>query len=116
MKIVMVGVGRTGLEVAIHLTHAGHSLTLIDSDPAVTRRASEQYGFVALTGDATVAAILQDAEIAQSNVVVAMLRRDADNLAVALLARAAGVARVIVRMRDNAYRPVYAAAGIELLL
>jgi trk system potassium uptake protein TrkA len=45
-----------------------------------------------------------------------MLRRDADNLAVALLARAAGVERVMVRMRDNAYRPVYAAAGIERVL
>jgi trk system potassium uptake protein TrkA len=45
-----------------------------------------------------------------------MLRRDADNLAVALLARAAGVERVMVRMRDNAYRPVYNAAGIDRVL
>jgi trk system potassium uptake protein TrkA len=35
---------------------------------------------------------------------------------VALLARAAGVRRVMVRMRDNAYRPVYAAAGIDRVL
>ena len=116
MKIVMVGGGRAGFEVAVHLTQTGHSVTLVDSDLAVTRRASEQYGLVAITGDATLAAILQDAEVAQSDVVVAMLRRDADNLAVALLARAAGVARVIVRMRDNAYRAVYAAAGIERVL
>jgi trk system potassium uptake protein TrkA len=45
-----------------------------------------------------------------------MLRRDSDNLAVALLARAAGVERVMVRMRDNAYRQVYAAAGIDRVL
>ena len=57
--------------------------------------------------------MLEEADIAQSDVVVAMLRRDADNLAVALLARAAGVERVMVRMRDNAYRPVYTAAGID---
>ena len=116
MKIVMVGGGRAGMEVAVHLTQTGHSITLIDSDLAVTRRASEQYGLVALTGDATVAAILQEAEIAQSDVVVAMLRRDADNLAVALLARSAGVPRVMVRMRDNAYRSVYASAGIYRVL
>jgi trk system potassium uptake protein TrkA len=116
MKIVMVGGGRAGLAVANHLTQKGHQVTLVDSDASVTRRASEQYGLVALTGDATVAAILEDAEIGQSDVVVAMLRRDADNLAVALLARSAGVPRVMVRMRDNAYRPVYAAAGIERVL
>jgi trk system potassium uptake protein TrkA len=115
MKIVIVGGGR-GLEVAIHLTRAGHAVTLIDSDSKVTRRASEQYGLVSITGDATAAALLEEAEVAQSDVVVAMLRRDADNLAVALLARAAGVARVMVRMRDNAYRPVYAAAGIDRML
>ena len=116
MKIVIIGAGRAGLEVATHLTRTGHAVTVVDNDYAVTRRASEQYGLVALTGDATVAAVLEEAEVAQSDVVVAMLRRDADNLAVALLARAAGVARVMVRMRDNAYRPVYAAAGIERVL
>ena len=116
MKIVIVGAGRAGLEVATHLTRIGHAVTIIDNDEAVTRRASEQYGLVALSGDATIAAVLEQADIAQSDVVVAMLRRDADNLAVALLARAAGVERVMVRMRDNAYRPVYAAAGIDRVL
>jgi trk system potassium uptake protein TrkA len=82
----------------------------------VARRASEQHGLVALVGDATIAAVLEDADIRQSDVVVAMLRRDADNLAVALLARAAGVSRVMVRMRDNAYRTVYASAGIDRIL
>src|SRR4029453_19491556 len=74
------------------------------------------HGLVSLHGDATVAAVLEEANIRQAEVVVAMLRRDADNLAVALLAKAAGVERVMVRMRDNAYRPVYAAAGIDRVL
>jgi len=116
MKIVIIGAGRAGLEVATHLTRIGHAVTIIDSDETVTRRASAQHGLVALTGDATIAAVLHEADIAQSDVVVAMLRRDADNLAVALLARAAGVQRVMVRMRDNAYRPVYHAAGIDRVL
>ena len=116
MKIVIVGAGRAGLEVALHLTKIGHAVTVVDQDERVTRRASEQHGLVALSGDATVAAVLEEADIAQSDVVVAMLRRDSDNLAVALLARAAGVERVMVRMRDNAYRSIYAAAGIDRVL
>ena len=47
------------------------------SDEAVTRRASQQHGLVALSGDATVTAVLDEADIDQSDVVVAMLRRDA---------------------------------------
>jgi trk system potassium uptake protein TrkA len=116
MRIVIVGAGRAGLEVATHLTKLGHAITIIDNDELVTRRASEMHGLVALHGDATVAAVLDEADIRSAEVVVAMLRRDADNLAVALLAKAAGVERVMVRMRDNAYRRIYSAAGIDRML
>ncbi len=116
MKILIVGAGRAGLEVAIQLSRTGHTVTIVDTDAAVIRRASEQYGLVAIAGDATTADVLDDAAIGAMDIVVAMLRRDADNLAVSLLARAAGVQRVMVRMRDNAYRPVYANARIDRVL
>jgi trk system potassium uptake protein TrkA len=116
MKILIVGAGRAGLEVAIQLSRIGHAVTIVDTDAAVARRAAEQFGLVAIPGDATTAEVLDDAAIGRMDIVVAMLRRDADNLAVSLLARAAGVERVMVRMRDNAYRPVYANAGIDGVL
>ena len=116
MKILIVGAGRAGLEVAVQLSRIGHAVTILDTDAAVARRASDQFGLVAITGDATTADVLDDAAIGGMDIVVAMLRRDADNLAVSLLARAAGVRRVMVRMRDNAYRSVYANAGIDRVL
>ena len=116
MKILIVGAGRAGLEVAIQLSRVGHVVTIVDTDAAVIRRAAEQFGLVAIAGDATTAEVLDDAAIGRMDIVVAMLRRDADNLAVSLLARAAGVERVMVRMRDNAYRSVYANAGIDRVL
>jgi trk system potassium uptake protein TrkA len=116
MRILIVGAGRAGLEVAVQLSRTGHAVTVVDTDADVVRRASEQFGLVTLAGDATTAEVLDDAAIGQKDIVVAMLRRDADNLAVALLARAAGVDRVMVRMRDSAYRPIYANAGIDRVL
>ena len=38
MKIVIVGAGRAGLEVALHLTKIGHAVTVVDQDERVTRR------------------------------------------------------------------------------
>lgn len=116
MTILIVGAGRAGLEVATQLSRIGHAVTIVDTDAAVARRAAEQFGLVAIAGDATTAEVLDDAAIGRMDIVVAMLRRDADNLAVSLLARAAGVERVMVRMRDNAYRSVYLKAGIDRVL
>ncbi len=116
MRVLIAGAGRAGLAVAVHLQSSGHQVTLIDHEAALARKASEQHGLVALAGDATDADTLDAAEVGRADVVVSMLRRDADNLAVALLARSAGAPRLMVRMRDAAYRPVYKAAGVHRVL
>lgn len=116
MRVLIAGAGRAGLSVAIHLRTMGHDVTVVDRDEALATRAYEQHGLVALVGDATDAGLLKEAEIGRADVVVAMLRRDADNLAVALLARASGARRVMVRMRDAEYRVVYEQAGVDRIL
>ena len=108
MKILIVGAGRAGLEVATQLSRVGHAVTIVDTDPAVARRAAEQFGLVALAGDATTAEVLDDAAIGRMDIVVAMLRRDADNLAVSLLARAAG--EIETDERNSAVATAQAAA------
>lgn len=116
MRVLIAGAGRAGMSVASHLRAAEHDVTIIDRDDGSARRAFEAFGLVALTGDATDAALLREAEAGRADVVVAMLRRDADNLAVALLAKQLGATRVMVRMRDPDYRPVYKAAGVSRIL
>jgi trk/ktr system potassium uptake protein len=116
MRILIAGAGQAGLSVAAHLRAAGHEVTVLDRDPLAARQAFEKHGLSALAGDATDAHLLEEADVERADVVVAMLRRDADNLAVALLARAAGAKRVMVRMRDAAYRPVYLGAGVQRIL
>lgn len=116
MRILIAGAGRAGLSVAAYLATAGHQVSVIDRDPLVCARAKDQLGIVAFTGDAADAAILAEAEVKHAEAVVAMLRRDADNLAVASLAKLAHVPRIMVRMRDPEYRPVYLAAGVHRIL
>jgi trk system potassium uptake protein len=116
MRILIAGAGRAGLSVAGYLTTAGHLVTVIDRDPMVCARVKDQLGIVALVGDAADSAILTEAEVRHAEAVVAMLHRDADNLAVASLAKLAQVPRLMVRMRDPEYRPVYLAAGVTRIL
>lgn len=116
MRIFIAGAGRAGLAVATHLSAAGHAITIVDRDHGVIVRAREQHGLVALTGDATDTALMHDAEMHRADVVVALLRRDADNLAIAMMAMSQGVKRVLVRMRDPEYREVYRRAGVDTVL
>ena len=116
MRIIIAGAGRGGLSLGIHLQKQGHAVAILDLDPTIARRASEEHGIVAFAGDATEASLLRQAEPARADVVLAMLHRDADNLAVALLARLLGAGRVMVRMRDPDYRAVYEEAGVTQIL
>lgn len=116
MKIIIAGAGRGGLNLAVHLQNAGHVVVVVERDPIVVQHASERHGMVTLLGDATDAATLKSAEPGRADVVLAMLHRDADNLGVALLARALGAKRVLVRMRDPEYRNVYEGVGIRQIL
>lgn len=116
MRIIVAGAGRGGLSLAEHLQKQGHAVTVLDRDPLTVERAAEQIGVVALAGDATDFATLSQAEPQRADVVVAMLHRDADNLAVAALSRSLGAKRMMVRMRDPLYRPVYEAAGVQQIL
>jgi len=113
MKVVIAGAGRMGLAVSAHLLSLGHHVTLVDRDTSLVKKAYEQHGLVALSGDASDPALLREAEAGRAEVVLAMLPRDADNLAVAVLAISAGAKRVMVRMRDPEFRPIYLAAGVQ---
>src|SRR4051812_8579694 len=116
MRVIIAGAGRIGISLGSTLLSAGHQVTLIERDESRARRITETHGLYTLTGDATDAEILHQAEVGRADVVAAMLHRDADNLAVALLAQSAGAKRVMVRMRDSAYRSVYKGAGVHRVL
>lgn len=116
MRVLIAGAGRGGLTLAAHLQRAGNGVTIVERDAAVARRASDEHGIVALVGDATDTIVLRQADPARADAVLAMLHRDADNLAVAMLARALGARRVMVRMRDPEYRSPYESAGVQQIL
>jgi trk system potassium uptake protein len=113
MRIVIVGAGLAGTNLASELGNAGHAVTLVDRDSAIAARGFVEHGLATIVGDGTDPRVLREADVGRADVVAAMLRRDADNLAVASIARNAGARRILARLRDPAYRAVYASAGID---
>jgi trk system potassium uptake protein TrkA len=60
--------------------------------------------------------VLESAGVISADVACAVLPRDADNLAFAMLVRALGGARTMVRMLDDSYRAAYLLAGVRDLI
>ena len=113
MRVVIVGGGLAGTKLAHVLVGDGHLVTLVDRDAAVAERGFTEHGIATIVGDGTEPRILGDADAGRADVVAAMLRRDADNLAVAAIARSLGASRILARLRDPAYRAIYSSAGID---
>lgn len=113
MRVVIVGGGLAGTALGGTLAKAGHVVTLVDRDAAVAERAFTEHGVATIVGDGASPDVLRAADVGRADVVAAMLRRDADNLAIAVATHALSRARVVVRVRDAAYRPLYEKVGVD---
>jgi trk system potassium uptake protein TrkA len=111
MYIVIAGGGLMGLSLAEQLVAHKHDVLVIDPDPAVCEYAQIEIGTMVHCGNATSTKSLEAVGLRRADLVVAMMRNDADNLAFILLAKSYGVARRLVRMREKPFEQAYLLAG-----
>ena len=101
MKVLIAGGGNVGRHLSTDLAERGHSVTLIEQDAAVIEKARPDIGdtVTIVYGDACEPWVLEGAECAQADVVVAATGDDEDNLVVSLLAKQEyAVPRVVARV------------------
>jgi trk system potassium uptake protein TrkA len=109
--IIIGGGGLLGTNVAGKLSASKHDVVVIEENPEVCEYIYEKLGVIAIKGSATEINTLKEAGIEKSDVVVASMRSDADNLSLTVIANSFGVPRIYARMRDPSYKPVYERAG-----
>ena len=99
MKVAIAGAGNVGTYIASDLKEAGHDVLVIEEDPdlvALLRPTLEVQWFI---GDACEVTSLQEAGLADVEVVVAATGDDEDNLVISLLSKQEfAVPRVIARV------------------
>lgn len=103
MNIVVLGAGTVGMSVSKLLCNQGHSVTIVDNNPAKTRLANEQLDVRALTGSASMSSVLFQAGIATADICMAVTGDDETNMIGASLSKAMGARRAIARV----FAPVY---------
>lgn len=98
MKVVVAGAGSVGRSIAHELLASGHEVTIIDRQPSAMRVAQVPEAEW-LLADACELRTLDEAKVAECDVVVAATGDDKANLVIALLAKTEyGVPRVVARV------------------
>jgi trk system potassium uptake protein len=98
MKVAIAGAGKVGRSIARELIGFGHEVLLIDRDSDLARPGAVQ-GAQILQADACELSALEEADLADCQVMVAATGDDKVNLVVSLLAKTEfGVPRVVARV------------------
>jgi len=116
MYVVVAGGGMVGGGLVRSLLDNKHDVVLIEQYKELCDKLYAETGVVAITGSATSIQALTEAGIRKADVLVAATGSDADNLACAILAKSFDVPRVVVRMRDPAYKNAYIVAGVHSII
>jgi len=100
MRVVIAGAGNVGSYLATDLTGRRHQVILIEQVGDIAARAKSEIGAASVIhGDACEPWVLERAEAARADVVVAATGDDEDNLVISLLAKQEfAVPRVIARV------------------
>ena len=104
MKIVVIGAGFTGMQLARELVSEGNEVILIDRDPEKVRHASDQLDCTVLEEDCSNLEALEDAGVASADALVTLTEDDELNMVTCSLVDAVHPGMLkIARVRNYAY-------------
>jgi len=114
MKVIIMGCGRVGAQLAALLDKEGHSVTILDTEEYSFRRLPLTFSGTALLGDGTDEEALKRAGIEEADAFVAVTQGDNRNVMAAQIAKHIfNVPRVVCRIYDPLRRELYNNLGIE---
>ncbi len=100
MKIVIVGAGKLGVNVAKALLGGDHSVTIIDSEDSVLQKIISQMDVMTINGNAKEIKLLKQLHIDSYDFLIAVTGDDEANLVIASFAKKLGCSKVVARIRD----------------
>jgi len=114
MKIVIMGCGRVGAQLASLLDKEGHSVAVLDTDAYSFRRLPPDFHGTALLGNGIDEEALKRAGIEKADIFVALTQGDNRNVMAAQIAKHIfNVPRVVCRIYDPLRQELYATLGLE---
>ena len=114
MKIMIIGCGRQGTELAKTLCQNESEITVVDNDPTAFERLGPLFGGQIICGDGLDRDVLVKGDIERADGLAALTASDDINIVVARLARQVfKVPRVVARVHDPLKAGIYRRLGVQ---
>ena len=106
MKIVIIGAGEIGYDLASVLSKEKHDVIVLDRDKGCLDKVSENLDVLSFEGNATSAKDLVDAGVQEADILIAVTSIDEVNMIASMMSKRLGAQMVIARVRsDELSRP-----------
>jgi trk system potassium uptake protein TrkA len=116
MKIVILGCGRVGAQLAQMLLTEGHGVTVVDQDSSSFLRLGSDFAGQLVLGTAIDEDVLVRAGAQEADALIAVTSGDNTNVMAAQVAKEIfGVPRVICRIKDPLREEIYRGLGLETI-
>jgi len=103
MKIVIAGAGEVGSHLAKMLAYGGHDITVIDIKQENLREIDLHLDLLTIEGSAISLSVLQEANVDEADLFIAVTHYQEMNIASAILAKKIGAEKTIARIKDPDY-------------
>ena len=103
MRILIVGAGVVGFNLAQELSMEGHDISIVDQNPEKMRRISDTLDVLSVIGNACLPSVLVRAGIKDMQMVIAVTDKDEINLMVCFLASKFNVDKRFARIRSEEF-------------
>ena len=104
MNIIICGAGRVGVTIAKVLSEQNHSITVIDQFSEDIQKINEDLDVRAIVGKATYPSVLEKANAAEADMIIAVTRNDEINMLICQIAYSIfNIQKKIARIRSTDY-------------
>ena len=105
MKVLIIGAGAVGFNIAKQLSKEGHDISIIDESYSLVRKISESLDVYVVSGNGTSPSVLEAAGVRDADMVLAVTTSDEVNIIVCILANQYGNGKKIkiARIRNSEF-------------
>ncbi len=103
MKIIIIGAGEVGYQIAKILSSENQDVTIIEKNDEICQFVQNNLDVLTISGNGANTRILEEAGIKQTDMIIAVTNTDEVNMIACMAAKQFGVPKKIARIRDPEY-------------